>query len=115
MASKKLIDHILEAAEDKKARDIKVFDIKKQSSMWDCQILMTADSPPQIRAIVDEIKTVLNKKHSEITSVKAIGEVNSGWIILDLGDVVVHVLQEDIRKHYSLEEIWKQPGVIFHY
>jgi len=114
MPRKKLLDVIIEAAEDKLARDIKTLDVARQPSLWDVQLLMTADSEPQIRAIVDEITERLAKV-KDFPAVKAEGVVNSGWVILDIGAILVHILLPTIRAHYSLEDIWKQSGVIFHY
>jgi ribosome-associated protein len=115
MPRKSLVDLIIESAQEKLARDIKILDVKKQSALWDHQVLMTADSPAQINAIVDEITETVAKKYPDMPVIRALGAVASGWVILDLGPVIVHILQEKVRQHYSLEEIWKQSGVTFHY
>jgi len=114
-AGKALLDVVIEAAEEKLALDIKVLDLAKGSPVWDQQIIMSAESKPQLTAITDNISEKLIKAFPNFQFKHAQGHPDSGWIILDLGDIAVHVLLEDVRKQYSLEEIWEQPGVIFHY
>jgi ribosome-associated protein len=113
LKDKKLVDFICKTAESKKANNIIVFELKAQSRMADFMVLLSGESKPQIRAIVKSIEEDLRKK--EIKGFCWEGEVSSGWIILDIGNIVIHIMDEILRKHYNLEEIWQEDATIYYY
>lgn len=108
-----LLDLIVKAAENKKAKDIKVLDVQKISGLFDFLVIMSGESSPQIKALSREIGGAVKK-----TGLKGFsweGEVSSGWTILDLGDIVVHIMSEKERAYYNIEEIWGKEAVVYHY
>lgn len=88
-------------------------DIRKTSTTIDYLLVMAAGSNPQIEAIKREISD--NLKEANIKGARWEGPAASGWIVLDLGNIVVHVMNEEQRDFYQLEELWSKDAVIFHY
>ena len=94
----------MEAAGDKLASDIVLLDIREVSSFADYFIICTGSTGRQIRAIYDEVAHALKKEgvlphHHE-------GTPDSGWLLLDYGDVIVHIFDTAEREHYQLDELW---------
>ena len=113
VSSKSLVKLAVEAAEAKKAQDITVLEVRKASKIVDHLVICTGESTPHLRAIVEEIEEQLGKKR--IKRSKWEGVVKSGWIILDLGDVVVHVMGQEEREYYKLEDLWQKNAIVYHY
>ena len=113
LTTKQMVDLIAEAAEDKKARDLKILDVRKTSNIVDYLIICSADSSPQLRAIEKEIDKRLRK--NKIKGFRWEGLVRSGWMVLDLGSVVVHIMGIEEREYYNLEELWEKEAIIYHY
>jgi len=107
-----LLDIIIKAAENKKAHDLKVLDIRKTSNLVDFLIICTGQSPPQIDAIKKEVDIKLRDK--KIKHHRWEGPASSGWIVLDLGAIVLHIMSDTARKFYNLEELWEKDAIIFH-
>jgi ribosome-associated protein len=105
MDSKKLALLCRELADNKKAEDIVVLDVRKISSVTDYFVLASGTSEPHLRAIVDEIADTLREEH-DITPSGKDGTVNNAWVVLDYFDVMVHVMRADVRGHYDLEGLW---------
>ncbi len=108
-----LLDIIIEAAKNKKAHNLKTLDIRKTSNMVDFLVICTGQSPPQIDAIKKEVDTKLRAKKNK--SHRWEGPASSGWIVLDLGAIVLHIMSETSRKFYNLEELWEKDAIIFHH
>ena len=108
-----MVEIIADAAESKQAIDLKILDVSKTSSLVDYLVICSGESEPQIRAIEKEIDAQLRK--NKIKGLKWEGVISSGWVILDLGSVVVHVLKTAEREYYQLEELWGKEAVIYHY
>ena len=89
---------------EKKALDVVVLDIRGQSSYADFIVLMTAKSDPQLLAIADHLESSLKKQGRRPMSVEGIR--GGQWVLLDYGDVVVHVFEGDARSFYDLEGLW---------
>ena len=94
----------VEALEDIKATDIVVLDARKMSSLFDYVIVASAESARQTRALVSNLVDRLKPLGGRIIGVE--GENAGEWVLVDLGDVVVHVMQPAIRSYYNLEELW---------
>ncbi len=92
------------ALEDIKARDIVVLDVRTMTSLFDFVIVASADSVRQTKSLA---RHVLEKaKASDIIPIGTEGEGTGEWVLVDLGDIVVHVMQPAVRDYYNLEELW---------
>jgi len=92
-----------ELAYDKKAYDIRVVDISKISSIADFLVIASGSSDRQVQAIADSIRIGL-KKYGKVNDIE--GESESKWIVMDYGDVLVHVFHEPLRSYYDLDGLW---------
>ncbi|HTP65214.1 MAG TPA: ribosome silencing factor [Geobacteraceae bacterium] len=88
---------------DKKALDIRVLEIGRLSSIADYLVLVSGRSDKQTQAIADSVKKGL-KKFGKALDVEGLREGN--WIVIDYGDVIVHIFQEEVRRYYDLDELW---------
>jgi ribosome-associated protein len=95
------------ALEDIKARDITVLDVRKLTSLYDTLIIASADSARQVKALAQHVRDKLKSTGATIIGVE--GEEAGEWVLVDAGDVVVHVMQPAVRAYYNLEELWT-PG-----
>lgn len=93
------------AASDKLADDIVAFDVSDQIVITDAFVLCSAPNDRQVRSIVDEVEEKLRGAGAK--PVRREGEREGRWVLLDYGDVVVHIQHEDERVYYSLERIWR--------
>ncbi len=105
MDSKKLALLCRELADNKKAENIVILDVRKLSSVSDYYVIATGSSEPHLRAIVGEISDRLKKDHGLVPNVVE-GEAGAGWVLMDYFDVMVHVMRADVREKYSLEDLW---------
>ncbi len=92
-------------ADDKKAENIRILDLRGLSPISDYFVLVTAMSTPQLRAVRDEIVERMRDEHATPPDVKD-GNFESQWIILVYGSVMVHILTPEKREFYALEELW---------
>jgi ribosome-associated protein len=97
---------VVEAASNKQAQDIILLDIRKVCSFADYFVICTAESSRQIDAIAEEIREQLKK--DDITPYRTQGSTDSGWVLLDLGNVIVHIFSPDQREYYKLDELWQE-------
>ena len=100
---------VVSALEDIKARDIVVMDVRKLTSMTDYMIVASADSNRQTRALSDNVQKKLKALGEEVVGVE--GEDTGEWVLVDLGAVVVHIMQPTIREYYNLEQLWGGPSM----
>lgn len=99
------LQHIAVAAlEDIKARDITVFDVRKQTSLYDTLIIASADSNRQVKALANNVREKLKDAGATILGVE--GEDTGEWVLVDAGDLIVHIMQPAVRAYYNLEELW---------
>ncbi len=103
----KLEKAAVSALEDIKGRDIVVLDVKKLTAMFDKVIITSADSSRQARALADNLQQKVKALGGRVQGVE--GEQTGEWILVDLGSVVVHIMQPAIRQYYNLEELWQPP------
>lgn len=105
MDSKKLALLCREYADNKKAENIVVLDVRKVSSVTDFFVIASGTSEPHLRAIVEEITAELRDEHD--TKPNAVdGTVRGSWVVMDFFDVIVHVMRADVRERYDLEGLW---------
>ena len=107
MRAGKLLNATVEALEDIKARDIVVLDVRRLTALFDKVIIASAESARQGRALSDNLQEKLKALGARIHGVE--GEQTGEWILVDLGEIVVHIMQPAIRKYYNLEELWAPP------
>jgi ribosome-associated protein len=104
-ASRELLKICCRALDDKKAGDLRVFDVSEQSSITDFLVLATATSEPHLRAMRVELEKAVDASKTRILGIDAAHD--SGWVVVDLFDVMVHLFLPDRRSQYGLERLWK--------
>lgn len=108
MTLTKLAKSTVTALEDIKGRDIVVLDVRKMTSLFDKIVIATADSARQAAALSRNVQEKLKAQGARIYGVE--GEQVGDWILVDLGAVIVHIMQPAVRQHYNLEELWTPPA-----
>jgi ribosome-associated protein len=94
---------------DKKAIDVKILDISRISSIADYLMLATGTSDKQVQAIADSVRSGL-KKYGKALDIE--GAREGKWIVIDYGDVIVHIFVEELRRYYNLDELWGQAPLL---
>jgi ribosome-associated protein len=107
MRLNKLQQTAVTALEDIKARDIKVLDVRKITSIYDSMVIATAESNRQVKALAHHVRDKLKEAGATIIGIE--GEETGDWVLVDCGDIVVHVMQPAVRAYYNLEELWQNP------
>jgi ribosome-associated protein len=97
---------VVAALEDVKAQNITVIDTSKLSSMFERMIIASANSTRQTKALADNVVVKLKELGEKVYGRE--GEQSGEWILVDLGEVLVHVMQPAIRDYYNLEELWSK-------
>lgn len=105
MDIRKLQKIVVTALEDIKGKDIEVINTTKLTSMFDRLIIATGDSNRQVKALARNVQDKVREAGAEVVSVE--GEEAGEWVLVDLGDIVVHVMQPSVRQYYNLEELWQ--------
>ena len=95
----------VEIASDKQSSNIVLLDVRDICTFCDYFVICSGDNELQIRTIYEDIEQSL-KKESEITHHNE-GTIDSGWLLLDYGDVIVHIFSEEEREYYHLDELWQ--------
>ena len=95
---------VVEALEDVKGRDIVVFNVAQQTAEFERVVIASGDSNRQVNALANSVQSKLKALGARIKSVE--GRRNGEWALVDLGDIVVHVMHPAVRSHYNLEELW---------
>ena len=98
---------VVSALEDIKGKDIRVIDTTRLTSLFDRVIIATADSNRQTRALARHVADKAREAGIEVVGIE--GEGGGEWVLVDLGNIVVHVMQPAVRAHYKLEELWNTP------
>jgi ribosome-associated protein len=104
MELRKLQRVVIDALEDVKAVDIRVFDTSKLTDLFDRVVITTGNSNRQTRALAFSVSTAVKEKGGEVISIEGLD--TGEWVLVDCGDVVVHILQPAIRAYYQLEGMW---------
>jgi ribosome-associated protein len=95
---------VVAALEDIKANDITVLDTSKYSSMFERMVIASAQSTRQTKALADSVVDKMRERGEMVLGME--GEDPGEWILVDLGEVVVHIMQPAVRAYYNLEELW---------
>lgn len=104
MQGKTLIDFILDKADDMKANDVMTLDVSERSTITDTLIICSGTSKRHVQSIAEHIAT--EAKHAGLENLGTEGQAEGEWVLVDLGDVIVHVMQESAREFYQLEKLW---------
>ena len=105
LTAAEMVKLVYKAMDDKKAEDIKILDIGGISTIADYFIICSASNSTQLEAVIDNVAEILGR--AGISSRRTEGGRGSGWVLMDYGDVVVHVFSKDDRLFYDLERIWR--------
>ena len=95
---------VVEALEEIKGKDIIVFNTARMPSMFERVVIASGDSNRQVKALADNVQERIRALGSRVYGVE--GEANGEWVLVDLGDVVVHLMHPTVRAYYNLEEVW---------
>jgi ribosome-associated protein len=111
MDIKKLQAIVIDALEDIKAQDIKLYDTTHLTSLFDRLAIASGTSNRQTKALASSVRDKVKESGGHIISIE--GEDTGEWVLVDLGDMIVHIMQPTIRDYYRLEEIWGDKEVKF--
>ena len=106
MNSEKLLKTIIDALEDIKAYDIDVIDVSKITSLFEYMIIASADSTRQTKSLASNVQEKVKAAGGEIYGAE--GEQTGEWMLVDLGDAIVHIMLPAVREHYNLKALWSE-------
>jgi len=110
LTTQEILKDITHAISEKKGEDIRVLDVSEITPLCDYFVITNGNNQPQVEAITDNIMSTLFAKGIEPKRVE--GKKNSGWMLLDYVDIVVHIFMPEDRSFYNLEHIWKDAIVM---
>ena len=103
--SKKFASVVARMLDDKLASNITILEISHVSSLGDYFVIASADSPTQVKSLMSHAKEMM-KKHFERLPIRAENDIKNRWNLLDYGDVIVHIFNDETRLFYHLERLW---------
>jgi len=106
MELRKLQKVVVTALEDIKGKDIEVINTARLTSLFERIIIACGDSSRQVKALAKNVQDKVREAGGEVLSTE--GEATGEWVLVDLGDIVVHVMQPAIRRYYDLETLWQE-------
>ncbi|HWI34931.1 MAG TPA: ribosome silencing factor [Burkholderiales bacterium] len=95
---------VIEALEDIKGKDIQVFNTARMPSMFERVVIASGDSNRQVKSLADSVQEKIKENGGKVYGVE--GQQAGEWVLVDLGDLVVHVMHPTVREFYNLEEVW---------
>jgi ribosome-associated protein len=95
---------VVDALEDVKGHDIVVFNTARMPTMFERVVIASGDSNRQVKALADRVRERIEQAGGRVYGVE--GEAGGEWVLVDLGDVVVHIMHPAVRSFYNLEEVW---------
>lgn len=104
MTLEEQVKTIVDALADKKAADIKTYDVRGVSGLCDAFVVATGTAAPHLKALISGTQVAM--KEAGVASYRTSGDPDSGWIVVDYVDVVVHVFSPEARAYYALEKLW---------
>ena len=100
---------VIEALEDVKGRDIVIFNVARQTAFFERVVIASGDSNRQVNALAASVQERAKEIGARIHGVE--GRKNGDWVLVDLGDIIVHVMHPAVRSYYNLEELWGEKEV----
>lgn len=104
MQGQELYDFIVDKLDDSKAVDIQVLDVTEKSSITDYMVVCSGTSNRHVNAIADHVS--VDAKAAGLSLLSVQGKDTGEWVVVDLGDLIVHIMQEETRDFYQLEKLW---------
>lgn len=104
MNTETLITHITKTLDDNKAQDIRTIDVSRLTDVTDHMIICSGTSSRHVNSLADKVQRASREQNTKPLSIQ--GEETNEWILIDLGDIVVHVMQAEVRDFYNLEKLW---------
>lgn len=108
--SEQLLAEILTSLDDDKAEEVVSIDLAGKSTMADTMVICSGRSTRQVAAISEKLTDRLKQKFGVISKVE--GKDQGDWVLIDTGDVIVHVFRPEVREFYQLEKMWMTPQVV---
>lgn len=94
------------AADETKAENIRIWDMRGLSNLTDFMVVCSGTSMPQLRAVLRDVAGRVEEEHG-VKAVHTEGKADTRWVVLDFIDVMVHVMHQELRDYYGLEDLWK--------
>jgi len=104
MQAEEIKQCVVEALEEIKARDIVVLDTRKLTAMFDYMIVASAESTRQTKALARNVEDKIRSGGGRVLGTE--GEQTGEWVLVDMGSVIVHIMQPAVREYYNLEQLW---------
>ncbi len=108
LTSDNLLAHILTSLEDDKAEEIVKIDLRGKSEIADWMVIASGRSSRQVSAIADHLVDTLKQTYGLLSKIE--GKATGDWVLIDAGDVIVHLFRPEVREFYQLEKMWLAPG-----
>ena len=103
-----MLDLILKSLDDDKAEDVVKIPLAGKSEMADWMVIASGRSSRQVAAISEHLVEMLKRDHNVLSKIE--GKDAGDWVLIDTGDVIVHVFRPEVREFYQLEKMWLNPG-----
>ncbi|TNC72362.1 ribosome silencing factor [Rubellimicrobium roseum] len=108
MTSEDLLKVVIDSLEDDKAEEIVTIDLRGRSEMGDFMVIASGRSTRQVAAIAEKLADRLKQDHGILSKME--GKETADWVLIDTGDIIVHVFRPEVRDFYQLEKMWMPSG-----